>query len=317
METVEKVYAPIIIFSYNRLDHLKATLQALEQADDASYSEVYIYADGYKGEEDRENVLAVHYFLKEYEKKHSYRKLAVIYREHNLGLEQSVITGVSEVLEKYQRIIVLEDDLIVSKDFIRFMNKALEYYEFNDKIWQISAWSEPVPELGRLKHDTYLWYRCNSWGWAIWRNRWQKIDWQVKDYTKFRFSMIKRRRFKRGGADMADMLDMQMQGKIHSWAIRFGYAEYKNNMLTVFPKITKVRNIGHDGSGTNCHKESETAILELKQGDIYESGKYSFGNEVLNKRLSHLLYRSYSGSCLHCLKWSIKSLLNRLGIQQF
>ncbi len=312
-----KEYAPIVIFAYNRLEHLQETLHALEQAEGAGDSEVFIYADGYKGDKDKEKVLAVHDFLKAYEQKHPYKSLSVLCKEQNHGLEKSVIGGVGEVLEKYGRAIVLEDDLIVSKDFLCFMNQALEHYEKNKNIWQISAWTEDVPELKELKEDTYLWYRCNSWGWATWLNRWQKIDWEVRDYQSFRFSPKKRRKLNRGGADMADMLDMQMQGKIHSWAIRFAYAECKNNMLTVFPRATRVRNAGRDGSGTNCHEISGTNTGDFAKETMELEKAFRFSDKVLKGRLNRLVYRSYSGSRLHCLKWRIKSVLNRLGIRKF
>lgn len=312
-----KKYAPIVIFAYNRLDHLQETLHALEQAAGADDSEVFIYADGYKGDKDKERVLAVHNFLKAYEQKHPYKSLSVLCKEQNQGLEKSVIGGVGEILEKYGKVIVLEDDLIVSKDFLCFMNQALEYYEKNPNIWQISAWTENVPELKELEEDTYLWYRCNSWGWATWLDRWQKIDWEVRDYRNFRFSPSKRRKLNRGGADMSDMLDMQMQDKIHSWAIRFAYAECKNNMLTVFPKDTRVRNAGRDGSGTNCHEVMVGVGAAFTEETEKTEKEFCFGETVLKGRLNRLVYRSYSGSRLHCLKWRIKSILNRLGVRKF
>lgn len=313
--------APVIVFTYNRPDHLQKTLYALEQAKGADQSELYLFADGYRGEKDRQQVLAVHAYLKEYEKRSRFAKVHAVYSEKNRGLAESVITGVGSVIEKYGRVIVVEDDLVVSEDFLDYMNAALDHYEDHSDAWAVSGWSPDVPEIGTLSTDTFLWYRSSSWGWATWLDRWKSIDWDMREYPKFRFSVRKRRKMNRGGADMSDMLDMQMQGKINSWAIRFAYAESMNDKLTVFPRTTRVENCGRDGSGTNCHDERrnpESGMNCHDGGGNPESGKgYNWGETLPNRKLDRKIYRAYSGSRLHCLKWRIKSILNRMGIRKF
>ncbi|MCM1103068.1 MAG: hypothetical protein NC409_03085 [Clostridium sp.] len=349
--------APVIVFTYNRPDHLKKTLHALERARGARQSRLYLFADGWKGESDRQQVLAVHEELREYEKHSLFAEVHAVYSEQNRGLAESVIAGVGGVIENEGKVIVVEDDLIVSEDFLEYMNAALDHYKDHPNAWAVSGWCPDVPEIGTLSTDTFLWYRSSSWGWATWLDRWRTIDWDMREYPAFRFSVRKRRKMNRGGADMADMLDMQMQGKIHSWAIRFAYAESMKDMLTVFPKETRVVNCGRDGSGTNCHDErkhpenggddenridgqtsqenggdgenqtdgrkhpgnsgeSRTDAEKTLESDR-KAGVYNWGETLPGRRLDRKIYRSYSGSRLHCLKWRIKSILNRMGIKKF
>lgn len=319
--------APVIVFAYNRPDHLKRTLYALERADGAEQSVLYLFADGSKGEKDREQVQAVRDYIKEYEKQSRFLEVHIECAAKNHGLSEAVITGVSSVLKQYGCAIVVEDDLSVAGDFLHYMNAALEHYKENKRAFMVSGWVPDIPELNGLSTDTFLWYRCNSWGWAIWADRWEKIDWSVKDYRKFRFSPAMRRRMNRGGADLADMLDMYMQGLNHSWAVRLAYTESMQDKLTVFPVRSLVENGGLDGSGTHCHAvqtdDSQKAEIMTAQADKEQmkqcmlGEKVRFGEALPEKRVSKALYRSYSGTRLHCLKWRIKSVLNRLGIYKF
>lgn len=329
--------APVVVFAYNRPEHLKRTLHALERTDGAEQSALYLFADGSKGEKDREQVQAVRDYIKEYEKQSRFLEVYVECATQNRGLSEAVITGVSSVLKQHGCAIVVEDDLIVARDFLRYMNDALEHYKENKRAFMISGWVPDIPDLNGLSTDTFLWYRCNSWGWAIWADRWETIDWSVKDYQKFRFSPAMRRRMNRGGADLSDMLDMYMQGLNHSWAVRLAYTESMQDKLTVFPVRSLVENGGMDGSGTNCHaivddysRTDATASVKDQAVEIKAAGvggehtewhafekELHFGETMPAKHVSKVLYRAYSGTRLHCLKWRIKSMLNRLGIRRF
>lgn len=302
--------APIIVFAYNRLEHLKRTLDALSAADGAKESELIIFADGYKGEADKNAVLMTQAYVKEYARKNIFQKTNVIIKESNMGLAESVISGVTEIIEQTGRVIVVEDDIVVAKDFLRFMNQALDYYQENGKVWSISGWAPVLEYKNARMEDTYAWYRCSSWGWATWKDRWASVDWEVKDYSDFKYSYRKRKQMNRGGADMADMLDMQQAGKINSWAVRWGYAESKQDMLTIYPYASKAINIGRDGSGTNCHDTGERNVLFTKLKT--SSKEYCFCALEIESCLKKKLFRLYSGSFLHRSKFRLKSYLRRI-----
>jgi len=243
--------APVIIFVYNRPEHTKITINALSSNYLAKETVVYIYSDAAKDDSQKKLVEATRSYIDKIQQKNYFDKVEIIKANNNKGLANSIIDGVTEIIEKYNKVIVIEDDLITSKDFLQYMNGALSFYENNESIWSISGYNLPIEIPTNYKHDVYVSYRGCSWGWASWKNRWDKVDWSVKDYSTFKDSRVLRRRLNRGGRDMAAMLDLQMVGKIDSWAIRWCYTQSKLNLFTVYPVRSRIKNIGLDGSGTH------------------------------------------------------------------
>ena len=243
--------APIIIFGYNRPKHLINTLDALSNNTKASESEVFVFIDGKKKDDESQAVDETCEAAEKYINKASFGGYTVKKSDENRGLAASIISGVTEIVEKYGRVIVLEDDLLTSPDFISFMNDALDEYADNEKIWSVSGFSQNMKALDNLEESVYFTGRATSWGWATWKDRWEKCDWEVSDYEDFRYDIPARLRFNACGDDMSSMLDRQMNGRLDSWAIRWCYSQYRNKALTVFPKASKIKNLGTDGSGTN------------------------------------------------------------------
>jgi len=243
--------APVILFVYKRYDHTEKVLNALNKNLLASESELFIFCDGAKSEKDRADVEKTRQIAEKFSKTSDFKKVEIHMAEKNSGLATSVINGVTEIINRYGNVIVLEDDLVTTKDFLSYMNSALDFYEKNEKIWSISGFSFFDPEKLDYPHDVYMTYRGCSWGWATWKDRWEKVDWKVSDYASFRINPFKRRKFTVSGNDMPGMLDCQMKGFISSWAIRWCYQQNELGMYTVFPKYTRIQNIGTDGSGTH------------------------------------------------------------------
>ncbi|MDX4037402.1 glycosyltransferase family protein [Aliarcobacter skirrowii] len=239
--------APIVLFTYRRIP--KETIESLLQNDLAKQSEIYIYSDGYKSEVDKNDVLEVREYLKTIE---GFKSTQTIEAPHNKGLANSIIGGVTEIINKYHKVIVLEDDLIVSSDFLEYMNEALEFYKNDEKIWSISGYGPKLPCLENYDKDLYLSPRGSSWGWATWKDRWGSVDWDVKDFEKLKRDKQMRKEFELGGDDMYKMLELQMLGKIDSWAIRWCFFQFLQNKHTVYPKFSKIINDGFgDSKGTH------------------------------------------------------------------
>lgn len=173
---------PIIIFVYNRVDDLQATIEALKKNKNANISDIFIYSDAPKTESDIIKVNQVRNYIKSIE---GFNRLTIIERETNYGLAKNIINGITDIINQYEKIIVLEDDLITSNNFICYMNEALKFYENNKKIFSISGFTLPLKSLQNYKYDSYLTYRPSSWGWATWRNRWNNIDWDIEDFNEF------------------------------------------------------------------------------------------------------------------------------------
>lgn len=243
--------APVVVFAYKRLDKLKEVLSSLENAKYADETELYVFADGYKSDKDKDDVIAVQNFLSIYEKNDKFKKVEVYVSKNNKGLANSIISGVTDIINRYGRVIVLEDDIVVSGDFLIFMNDALDFFENNKKIWSIGGGSPDISKLCNYDKDIYCWYRIQSWGWASWSDRWEKINWDADYFAEFIKSPRIQYMFSRGGLDLCEMLWGQYNGRCDSWAIRSSYAECVNNMYTILPKYSRVRNIGEDGKGTH------------------------------------------------------------------
>lgn len=253
--------SPVAIFAYNRLPHLEATINALAKNTLANRTKVFIFSDGYKNEKDEYKVKQVRNFLKK--EKFPFLETTVFYREENKGLSNNIIEGVSSIINKYGRIIVIEDDVITSPDFLQFMNEALMYYETNEKVWSVGGYSHPMKMPSSYHEDIYAVQRCSSYCWGTWKNRWDIIDWEIRDYAKFKYNIFARYKFNRSGNDMSAMLDSQMTGRINSWAIRFDYNMWKNGKFNILPVQSKANNIGHDGSGTH-------AGIDLRGNDKFQ-----------------------------------------------
>lgn len=256
--------APIVVFVYNRLDHTKRLIDSLKKNELAKESKLYIYSDAAKNEANKEKVAAVRSYIAKLGDEQLFKSVTVVCAKENRGLANSVINGVTEVIHQYGKVIVLEDDLVVSPEFLNFMNQCLDRYESEKKVFSVSGFTRDIEFLHHLDVDMYFSCRAQSWSWGTWLDRWDSVDWNVGDYQKFRYNFADRKRFNAGGNDMASMLDRQQCGKINSWAIRFCYAQFRNGGCTVQPLKTLVQNGGQDGSGTNCNYVREYAELSTQ-----------------------------------------------------
>lgn len=242
-------FVPLIIFCYNRLDTLKLVIESLQKNILANQTDLFIFSDYQKKEKDSENVNKVREFLYSIE---GFKSITIIEREKNYGLAKNIIEGVTDIINKYGKVIVLEDDLITSKNFLCYMNQALDFYENNEKIFAISGYTGNLPSIKELNDEGYLSYRPSSWGWATWKKEWERNDWDVKDFNTFIKDKKAIKKFNKGGVDMTRMLKHCMEGKNHSWAIRWSYTMYKLDKYCFYPRISKIQNVGFGVDATNC-----------------------------------------------------------------
>ena len=281
--------APVVLFVYNRLEHTQGVIDSLSKNVLASETEVFVFSDAAKTENGLEKVNAVREFIHDETWHEKFKTVSIVEAKENKGLAKSVIGGVTQVLEKYGKVIVVEDDLVLSPYFLNYMNDALEFYKNDEKIWSISGYSFPMKSLKCYPHDVFYSYRGCSWGWATWLDRWVKTDWEVKDFPKLMQSKELQNRFNRGGADLTEMLQHQMEGRINSWAIRWVYTQSNLDMYTVYPKNSYVLNDGCDGSGTHLGSTSEY------QTEIQESAaKCQFETLKIEERIAKEFWYKYT-----------------------
>jgi len=251
--------APILLFTYKRLDTLKDTVKALSENLLAVDSHLYIFSDGAKNDNDFVMVSKVREYLKTV---HGFKSIEIIESSKNKGLATSIIDGVTYIFERHDKVIVLEDDLSTTQNFLAFMNHCLNRYRSNDNVFSVSGYSF---DLGKPKWDSDIYFlnRGWSWGWATWRDRWTKVDWNVEDYSTFKKDRLAKSEFAKGGSDLNGMLRKQMEGKLDSWAIRFFYSQFKLGGLTVYPVMSKVYNNGFDQFATHTTGASNRYIPKI------------------------------------------------------
>jgi hypothetical protein len=296
--------APIVLFVYNRLQHTQETISSLQNNALAKHSDLFVFSDGYKDETGKQKVLDVRAYIASIK---GFKSITIVNKEYNQGLSASVIAGVTEVLQRFDRVIVLEDDLVTSTDFLSHMNKALNAYQDHANIYSISGYTFPSPYLKELKDDVFLYPRPASWGWATWKNRWEQADWSMKDFKAFSQDKEAIRKFLRGGEDMYMMLLKQQNGLIQSWAIRWAYTHYKDHAYSVYLKKSKVRSIGTDNSGTNLPQTTkyDTAVHE---GDVILLSDLVPQNEWI-MRLKDFYRPSFIRRCINAYRFGNTSWL--------
>ena len=218
------IMSPIVLFVYNRPWHTQQTIEALQKNELASKSELFIYADGARNDKVVNQVAQVRRYIKTIS---GFKKVTIIERDKNWGLANSIVDGVTYIVNKYGRIIVLEDDIVTSPYFLQFMNDALEFYQNEDKVWHISGWNYPLTFSNNC--DVYLYRVMNCWGWATWADNWQfferNTDKFIKEFSKSdidRFNLDDTNNWWR-------QVILNQQGRIITWAI-YWYA-------TIFKKM--------------------------------------------------------------------------------
>lgn len=250
--------APIVIICYNRPDHFKKTIDNLAKCKEAINSNIYIYIDGPKNINDIKNINEIIKLAKN--KKNYFRNLEIIQRNKNYGLRENITKSVSEILDQYSSIIVLEDDIIVSKHFLHYMNSALDYYIKKKKIWHISAFS-PINDYVK-KDNIYLSQLMYCWGWGTWKNRWKKFsaneDLLIK---KLDSNLIKGLNFDNTHDSYSQIISNKKK-TMNTWAVFWYTSIYLNNGLCINPYTSLSKNIGLDGSGHNSGNDSQIYNLQ-------------------------------------------------------
>lgn len=287
--------APIILFAFNRPDALRNTIQSLLQNEEARISDLYIFVDGSRSNKqgEEEKVKEVQEYVKSIE---GFRSLHHTFSERNKGLGNSIIAGVNKIINQYGKAIILEDDLILSKNFLSFINQGLELYENKTEVFSICGYSNKVKVPQNYKYDAYFCTRSSSWGWGTWSDRWNSIDWELKDWENY--SKKKKEFNKWGGSDCWKMLNNWKNGKNQSWAIRFCFSQFLQNKLSLFPITSKVKNDGFDGEGTNCKKWNRFKYAFDEQ----ESKEFKFPTSLAINQYLYKSAMSYHGIAIRI--WS-------------
>lgn len=292
--------SPIVVFTYNRLDLLKKTIEALQKCYLSKESELIIFSDGAKNQEDLPKIKKIRNYIKNIK---GFKKISWHFYNNNKGLANSIIKGINITFQSYNKVIVLEDDLLPSSNFLVYMNQALQTYSNVNNVMSISGYTSPISCPKGYNFDNYFTQRASSWGWATWKEKWINIDWHVKDYKEFSKNRIKKKKFNQMGSDLSNLLDKQMSGSINSWAIRWCYHQFKNDLYTVFPMSSKIDNIGFTDEATHTKGN-----FNRFKTNIDKSGKTKF-NFLLTPQINKNILKQFTK--VYGLKSRIFSKLNK------
>lgn len=242
--------APVIVFAYKRKEELQQSIEALKHCTLAAETDLFLFSDGPRGEKDKKGVSEVREYIKSIT---GFKQVTYFFSEKNKGLANSIIGGVSKIFETYPTVIVLEDDLVASKNFLQFMNQTLSAFKSTPRVFSVSGYNYPFKIKRNEKNDVYFLPRPCSTGWATWKDKWINLDWEIKDFEELSQDRVAIEGFKAGGTDIFQMLQRQQAGKIDSWAIRWSYNLFRKNGLTAYPILSKIRNIGFSDQATNSN----------------------------------------------------------------
>ena len=240
-------HAPIALFAYARADHLRLTVESLLKNPECADTALYVFCDGPRNDAARPQTDAVRSYVDALQ---GFASVTRIYRDTNLGLAESIIRGVSEVVARHGRVIVMEDDLVVSAHFLTYMNQGLQMYQDELRVASIHGYSYPV---GEALPATFFLRGADCWGWATWARAWRHFEPDGRKLLSALRDQKLTRAFDMGGAyPYTRMLSNQVEGKNNSWAVRWHASCFLADMLTLYPGKSLVNNIGLDGSGTHC-----------------------------------------------------------------
>ena len=251
--------APIILFVYRRLDHAMEVIDALRANPEAADSRLLVFSDGGKDEQSWEEVRQVREYLHSVD---GFAQVEIVEREENWGIERSEIEGIGSVVGKYGKVIVLEDDIVVSKFFLRFVNDALDRYASCKNVCSVTGYSFiPAGEHGSLPEYAFT-QLTSAWGWGTWKDRWDRFAGQLerRDFQAL-LSRANRRRFDHGYSYTGMMASQYRRGHV-TWDILWYWTAFRNGWVTLFPTRTMVNNIGMDGSGEHYTDVSGSNRIE-------------------------------------------------------
>ena len=288
------ILAPIVVFTYNRPEHTLRAFNALLKNPLANESDIIIYSDSAKTANHNKAVDEVRSFLSEIT---GFRSKKVIHRDNNFGLAKSIIQGVTGVLQESEKVIVLEDDMVVSPYFLEYMNEALDQFVDDDRVISVHGYVYPVDI--KLPEAFFL-PGADCWGWATWRRGWEIFE----PNGQYLLDELVRRHliqeFDYNGAyPFSNMLKAQVKGANDSWAIRWHASAFLAGKLTLYPGRSLVHNSGNDGSGIHCGT-SDSMDIKLSETKI-NLNNIAVESSRIGREAFEIFFRQSQKSLLHRL----------------
>ncbi len=241
--------APIGVSTYNRLNHLKKTIEALQKNTLAEQSELYIFSDAPK-KGDEEIVASIREYIHTVT---GFKEVYIVEREIN-GIIANHTEGFEQLLNKYGKIIFLEDDNITSPYFLEYMNSALHFYKYDDRISSISGYCVPIEIPVDYKYDVFILHRFFPWGCGLWKDSYEKYFKEI-DKLSFKKYFLDKNFINQivndSGTESLWGIESDALGKINAGDAKMIFWQNVYKVYTLYPRESLVENIGQDGSGVH------------------------------------------------------------------
>ena len=233
-------FAPIALFCFNRINTLTACVESLKLCPEIIHKDLIIFSDASRNNEEKNKVDEVRSYIRNIT---GFKSIRLILRDENLGVDYNIIHGIQEMVQEFESFIVLEDDLIVSCNFLSFMDAALTHFKDFDKVLTLSAYNYVrIPK--NYIWDCYFAERTNPWGWATWSHKIKDVDWDLALTNNFLMNSDEKNAFNKWGSDRSRMLQRTLKGHIRAWDIRLDYYQFKKGFITAFSCFNLVINNG-------------------------------------------------------------------------
>ncbi len=258
--------APVILFTYNRPDHTRRTIEALAANELAADTALYVCSDAAKKEADEKAVREIRDYVRTVK---GFSEVVLTERKQNYGLAKNIIEGVTEVVNRHGTVIVLEDDLVTNRYFLRFMNDGLRRYQEEKRVTGVTGYSFLDDGTGYERESFLCGLTGTSWSWATWADRWADFDADAAGWERLRTDAAYRKAFNYDNTyDFYRILKAQQtDAGTNSWAIRWYYTNFLKEGLILSPTRSLVGNEGWDGSGVHCGKGSAPAAVHALKTD--------------------------------------------------
>ena len=272
--------SPIVLLAYNRPWHTEQVLFALRNNELADKSHLIVFVDGPKSNATETQIKAIEEVREVVQKEKWCATVEYHFAEQNIGCRNSIIQGITEVLNRYEAAIILEDDIVTGPCFLIYMNNCLEVYHDKKAVFSISGMS---PNENRFslpddyQYDVFFSHRQLNSGWATWADRWRMIDWSMDALNEMLADKRLLENYSRGGDDLIPMIKDQIDGRSDAWDIQFTYNHFIHHALSVIPRYSYIDNIGGDGSGTH-HLDANASL------------HFDLSKAIANPRLPQKIY---------------------------
>lgn len=248
---------PVVMFGFNRPDIQKMSMKCYSECIGAGERDIFVFLDGPRNDADKQCSDQIETMLESY-RNTQFPRMKIIRRDKNYGCRENIVQGITEVISKYGRVIIIEDDILVSKTFLKFMDAALDFYDNDHRIWCIDGFHDYTFKVPKdYKHDLYLVaYMSAAWGWATWKDRWEKVDFDMHDWPEYNKSPENVEKLDSVSYVLRHWLDAQYNGTLKTWDVQCWYHMVKNNYYAIEPRYQLSKNIGcvpksEHFSGTN------------------------------------------------------------------